>query len=526
MHAEARTRHPAVATLAAALGAEHVLTSAADLEFYSTDVYASGRLPIAVVRPSSTDEVRRVVEIAVASGCPVVPRGGGASYTDGYAPAEADSILVDTSRLDRIVTIDTRDMYVVVEAGVTWAKLDAALAPHGVRAPFYGPFSGIAATVGGSVSQNTAAWGSGQYGVSAESVLGLEVVTGDAQVLRTGAWGSAGGVPFFRHYGPDLTGLFTGDTGALGVKTRIALRLVRRPRATVALSFRFGDFESMLKGMAAAAAEGLNNNNFALDPTLQQGQIGKAGVGDAIQAALAVYRNSRNPLEGAARVVRMAVAGKRVLATDAYAVHYVVDGPDRAAARANAACLRDLLAAYGDETANTIPQIVAAMPFAPLHNALGPRGERWVPLHGILPFSKAGDFHRDLRAYWDANAARMREHKVVTASMFMTIATNAFLYEPVYYWQDVRNACLERLVPADYLQTLPVYPPNPAGRALVDELKRGVMDLFHRHGAAHLQIGKAYPYLRDREAAATRLVRDLKQVVDPHRRLNPGALGL
>jgi FAD/FMN-containing dehydrogenase len=110
--------------------------------------------------------------------------------------------------------------------------------------------------------------------------------------------------------------------------------------------------------------------------------------------------------------------------------------------------------------------------------------------------------------------------------MFMTISTNAFLYEPVFYWEDARNACHERLVPADYLATLPSYPANPAGAELVAEMKRAIIELMHRHGGAHLQIGKVYPYLADREAEAEKLLRDLKRSVDPHGRLNPGALGL
>ncbi len=98
--------------------------------------------------------------------------------------------------------------------------------------------------------------------------------------------------------------------------------------------------------------------------------------------------------------------------------------------------------------------------------------------------------------------------------------------QDVFYWQDARNACHERLVPGDYLTQLPVYDANPAGRELVHEMKQGIVDLFHRHGAAHLQVGKLYPYLRDRHPATVGLVRDLKRSVDPRRRMNPGALGL
>jgi hypothetical protein len=266
--------------------------------------------------------------------------------------------------------------------------------------------------------------------------------------------------------------------------------------------------------------------NFGLDPALQQGQLGKAGTGEAIEAAKAVYRNARNPVDGLGRLARMALAGKRFLSGDVYSVHYVVEGVDRTAARATAAFLRERVVRHGEETANTIPQVVMAMPFAPLYNVMGPKGERWVPVHGILPFSRVAAFRHDLEAYYATNAARMQQHRVTRGAMFMTVGTNGFVYEPVFYWQDARNACHERLVPGDYLKQLPAYDANPAGRAIVHEMKQGIVDLFHRHGAAHLQVGKLYPYLRGRDAATVGLVRDVKRSVDPRRRMNPGALGL
>jgi FAD/FMN-containing dehydrogenase len=525
MNAQVRDDRALLDRLVGLVGREHVLLDAAERRFYSTDVYAQRELPLAVVRPGSTDEVAAVVAAACAAGVSVVPRGGGASYTDGYLPNDPSSILLDTARLDRIVDLNAQDMYVTVEAGVTWAKLNEALAGLGLRTPFYGPFSGLAATVGGSISQHSVSWGTGVFGVSAESVLALEVVLADGRIVRTGTAGTLGASPFFRHYGPDLTGLFTGDAGALGVKTRITLRLMRRPSEYVGLSFRFADFDSMYAGMVDAAREGLNSINFGLDPRLQQGQIGKTTVSDGLKAAGAVFRSSRSLVDGASRVIRMGLAGRRFLGAD-FSVHYVVEGVDRTAARAAAGALRDLLGRHGQETAATVPNVVQSMPFAPLYNVLGPRGERWVPIHTVLPFSKVLPFRRDLEKLYGEHAERMRAARVDYGAMFMTVSTNAFLYEPVFYWEDARNACHERLVPADYLATLPEYPANPAGAALVAEMKRAIIDLMHRHGGAHLQIGKVYPYLADREAEAEKLLRDLKRSVDPQGRLNPGALGL
>ena len=197
------------------LGVEHVVTDPAECEVYSTDIYRRGETAMAVVRPGSSADVAQIVQLSAAAGVAVVPRGGGASYTDGYAPAERESILIDTSRMNRILELNERDGYVVVEVGVTWATLNEALAAKGLRTPFFGPFSGLAATVGGSLSQNSVTWGTGVFGVSGETTLCVEVVLGDGRLVRTGSWGAANGVPFMRSYGPDLTGLFMGDCGVI-----------------------------------------------------------------------------------------------------------------------------------------------------------------------------------------------------------------------------------------------------------------------------------------------------------------------
>jgi FAD/FMN-containing dehydrogenase len=527
MHARVEsTAHPILDRLAAALGAEHVVTDIAEREFYSTDIYRAGRLPIAVVRPGTPAEVAEVVKLAAAHDLPVVARGGGASYTDGYAPAEVDAVLVDTSRLSRIVEINERDMFAIVEAGVTWAALNDALRAKDLRTPFFGPFSGLAATVGGGLSQGAVSWGTGQFGVSGENVLGVEVVTAGGEFVRTGTWAAANSVPFFRSYGPDLTGLFMGDCGALGVKTRVALRLMRRSTHVLGLSFGFRDFESMAGGMEAAAKEGLAIINFGLDPTLQQGQLGKATVSTGLASAAAVFRTSRNLVDGVAQVARIGLAGRGFLKGATFSAHWLVDGVDATAARAHAARLRSVLQPHGAEVANTVPTVANAMPFMPLYNVRGPKGERWVPIHGILPFSRVTAFRRDLLAYYTEHDERMKRHQVVYGAMFMTVSTHAFLYEPVFYWHDVANIAQERLAPEGYVKSLPQYPDNPQGRALVDEMKHGIADIFQRHGAAHMQIGKFYPYLRGREASNAKLLREVKALVDPRRRLNPGALGL
>jgi len=114
--------------LRAAIGGDYVLTDQADREFYAMDVYNSRELPLAVVQPGTVAQLQQIARIAAEAGVALVPRGGGASYTDAYLPDTPNSLLVDTLRLNQIVEINTEDMYITVEPGVTWAQMTEALA--------------------------------------------------------------------------------------------------------------------------------------------------------------------------------------------------------------------------------------------------------------------------------------------------------------------------------------------------------------------------------------------------------------
>jgi FAD/FMN-containing dehydrogenase len=515
-----------LADLAAIVGERHVLTSQADRDFYAMDVYSQRELPLAVVQPGTVEELQRVVRTATSAGVAVVTRGGGASYTDGYLPTTPNAITLDTSRLNRIVEINATDMVVTVEPGVTWEELWRALKAQGLRTSFWGPFSGLKATVGGSMSQNSASLGSGNHGISADAVLTFEVVLASGELIRTGSRAAANGSGFFRWYGPDLTGLFTGDAGALGVKVRISLKLIKDPPFSGAASFGFDTFEAMAAGMAAAAREGVIADNFGLDPRLQQGQLGKTNAKDAIAAAFAVAKTARNPLEAAIKLLKMAAAGKRFLAGHNYSAHYTVEGVSQAEVNGKLAVLRKALEPHGTETANTIPTVIRAMPFIPLYPILGPKGERWVPQHGIMPFSKVLEFHGRLQQLYADNAARMQAAKVDKGTMYMTVNTHGFLYEPVFYWEDDRTHYHQRYLPKEYLDMLPQYPANPEGRALVKELREKIHAIFASVGAIHMQVGKSYPYMTGRDPQAARVLRDIKQAVDPQNLMNPGALRL
>lgn len=525
MSANLKESNNIIGQLRGICGAEHVLTDDADREFFAMDVYNFREMPIAVVQPGSVAELQDIARVASGAGCALVPRGGGASYTDAYLPSTANSLLIDTERMNSIVEVNTEDMYVTVEPGITWADMTAALAEKGVRSAFWGPFSGLKATVGGSMSQNAVSLGSGTYGCSADTALSFDIVLASGEILSTGSGAMDNSPPFFRHYGPDLTGLFTGDAGAFGIKARITLRLVPVPDHSGTASFGFSNFDDMADGMARAGRTGVVADCFGLDPKLQQGQLGKASSKDAVQAVWAVLKTSTNPLDGLVRIMKMAVAGKRFLTGFDYSAHYVVEGSSRAEIGAKLATIRKAIAGHGTEIANTIPTVLRAMPFIPLYPILGPRGQRWVPMHGIMPFSRLKEFHRRISAMYAEHEAKMDSLKIEKAAMFSSISTNGFLYEPVFYWEDDRTPYHKRYLPQEYLDTLPEYEANPEGRAMVAELRKRIQDIFCDMGAIHMQVGKSYPYLRGRQPQATQALQAVKKGLDPDGLMNPGALG-
>jgi glycolate oxidase len=130
--------------LVAALGAAAVSQEPARLEHMGTDVYHAGGRPAAVVRPTSVAALQAAVKVCAAAGVAMVPRSGGASYTDGYLYAPGGHVLFDCGGLDQI-EVDVPNAVVTCGPGVSWAALRTRLAEVGLRTPFWGPRSATAA---------------------------------------------------------------------------------------------------------------------------------------------------------------------------------------------------------------------------------------------------------------------------------------------------------------------------------------------------------------------------------------------
>jgi len=191
-----------------------------------------------IVRPETTEEVSDIVKIANKYKIPIVPRGGGADLVGGAATE--GGILMDLTRMNKIIEINKEDYYIIVECGITWGDLISQLHPTGYTTGCIGPGSGYAATIGGGLSNSTAGGGSTKYGLVPDICLGVEVVlcNPEGTIIKTGSAANKYAKPFCRYgVAPDFTGLFMGDVGTMGIKTKAFLRIWPDPQYKSSRSF-------------------------------------------------------------------------------------------------------------------------------------------------------------------------------------------------------------------------------------------------------------------------------------------------
>lgn len=512
-------------SLRRAIGDEAVITDDETRAYHSQDVFAVGPTVAAVIKPTSVEALAEAVKITTSGGLAIFPRGGGYSYTDAYLPSGPNGISLDMTGLNKVTEINTLDMFVTVETGCTWEALDEALKPHGLRAEFWGPLSGFKATIGGGLSQGAASLGSSKDGISAEAVLGMEIVTANGEVFATGSAAQKGKSPFFRNYGPDLTGLFCGDAGALGIKATATLRLQKRAKLTQGLSFGFESFEAMHKALAEIAATNRATEVFGFTKRAMEGAVASKGLIEDLKIMYAVGRSSGGLIGGFFQVIKMAMAGRRFASKAQFFAHCAVEADNATELRGIIQNIRNAVGGLGSDFPNTMPTVMRATPFMP-YPVVGMDAKRMLPLHAILPFSKVPGFHAAFEDLLEKRKDQLEKLNITTPAIFGTLSTNAFLYEPVIYWPDQPDIFHERNTPEELLEPMRALPANETGRALAKEMFEEIVTLMHAHSGVHLQIGKSYPYLRDRSDMTVSLVRRIKAMTDPENLLNPGALGL
>lgn len=225
--------------------------------------YVPATIPDGVVIAQNVDDVVELLRLAHAAHVPVVPRGAGTGLAAG-ASARAGEIVLDVSRMNRILSIDPVEMIAVVEPGVLNAEVNAAAAQHGL---FYAPDPASTAicSIGGNIATNAGGMWCAKYGVTRESVLGLTIVLADGRILRTGRKTIKGVT------GYDLNALFIGSEGTLGVVVEATLRLRPKPARTETLAAYFADIEAAGRAASAITAARIQPSILELmdGPTLE-----------------------------------------------------------------------------------------------------------------------------------------------------------------------------------------------------------------------------------------------------------------
>jgi FAD/FMN-containing dehydrogenase len=518
-----------IRALEEAAGAGAVRTDEAALEAVAADLLEKGPLPAAVVRPSTPEEVAAAVAAATSHGFAVVPRGGGLSYTAGYRCPPGASVLFDLSGLDRIVAVSEDDLFAVVEAGVTWKRLYEALAPRGLRLPFFGTFSGAGATVGGGLSQGALFFGSARYGSAAELALGIEVATADGALLRTGQWAfPRASKPVFRNFGPDLTGLFLHDGGAFGIKTRAILRLMLTPAATGYASFAFSSLEAAASALSALAKTDACEDLYVLDPrSIASAVEQRGGLRGAASAAKAVAKEARHPIDAARALLDLARAGRSGGAENAYSLHCVAAGRSDAALASDLRLIRRIARGLGGRTIPAaIPRIARSAPFPDLNGVLGAGGARWAALNAKVAHSEGVPLIEAHQAAMAGYAPQMAEQGVKITYLLSALGTQTFSFEAVFHWKDRWLPTHQASVDPALLSAWGEPPENLPARALVEKLRERTLQLFRDIGAASNQIGRSYAYADAMDPKTLAAVRGIKATLDPQGLMNPGVLQL
>ncbi|OUM84701.1 MAG: glycolate oxidase subunit GlcD [Bacillus thermozeamaize] len=228
---------------------KRLLTGPADRYSYSYDASFGQFLPDVVIQPESATEIAGILKWANRHRIPVYPRGQASGLSGGCLPVKG-GVVLDLSAMDKKLEVDAEDLVAVVSPGVLTARIHQAAEAAGLMYP-PDPSSAAVSTIGGNLAENSGGPRGLKYGVTKDYVLGLEVVTPQGEIIRTG------GRTVKNVTGYDLTRLIVGSEGTLGVITEAILRLIPKPPASATLMAVFDDLVDSGKAISRVLASGI-----------------------------------------------------------------------------------------------------------------------------------------------------------------------------------------------------------------------------------------------------------------------------
>lgn len=283
------------------VGPENCLTSPGELFAYECDgMTLEPKRPLAVVLPETTEQVAEIVRVCREYDVCFVPRGAGTGLSGG-AHATENSILIECSRMNRIIEVDAANRVAVVQPGVVNAELSTAIVQHGL---FYAPdpSSQQACTIGGNVAENSGGPHTLKYGTTTNHILALEMVLPDGRVERYG--NRVGESP-----GYDWVGAIVGSEGTLGIVTEATVRLTPIPEGVETLLAIFDDVVSACRAVGRVIRSGLVPAAMEIvdQRTIQavEASVYAAGIPTSAGAVLIIELDG-NPvcLDGEVRTIR------------------------------------------------------------------------------------------------------------------------------------------------------------------------------------------------------------------------------
>ncbi|MHA1230465.1 MAG: FAD-binding oxidoreductase [Candidatus Helarchaeota archaeon] len=212
---------------------KYVSIDEAELYCYGCDVSDIEGIPDIVVRPGTTEEVSKIVRFAFENRIPITPRAAGTGASGGCVPVKG-GILIDLTRMNKIIDISIEDLQVTVETGIIHKKLNEELEKYGFRFPV-NPGSSEMCTIGGMIANNASGRNAIKYGSTSEYILSLEIVLPDGSIIKIGSR------VLKDVTGYDLCRLFAGSEGTLGIITKITLKILPIPDKIGVLMASFDD---------------------------------------------------------------------------------------------------------------------------------------------------------------------------------------------------------------------------------------------------------------------------------------------
>jgi len=236
-------------TLAQIVGAEHASTADSVRRLHSEDQSSHALvLPDVVVWPDSTEQVSQIAKYAHDNGIAITGWGAGSSLEGNSVPLQA-GIVIDFGRMNNIVAVHENDFQVTVQPGIFYRDMNESLSRYGL---FFAPDPGANASIGGMVANNAAGTRTVRYGATRDNVLALEVVLATGEVIQTGSRSVK------QSAGYDLTHLFTGSEGTLGLITQATLKLHPLPEHFSAVLATFEDTSAAADAVYGIMGSGLN----------------------------------------------------------------------------------------------------------------------------------------------------------------------------------------------------------------------------------------------------------------------------